>query len=136
MRLEQLEWAEKTIRLCRFTGSTLMDALHRAAFSATQCSVIQQLLDDGQFYVLLHLKQAEREAFLALEALTIQTEYLREELEKHLCSLQVLMEKVEAEEALRRDRAALLLTLPPPASGEEQGVSTWISGNNTEPGSQ
>jgi hypothetical protein len=38
----------------------------------------------------------------------VQTEYLRAELVQHLLGLQALLQKIEREEHLRRDRDALL----------------------------
>lgn len=54
-----------------------------------------------------YLEKAGKLAAYALEELTPSTEYLRSELEQHLRSLQTLLEKMEEEEHLRRDRDAL-----------------------------
>jgi hypothetical protein len=135
MRLEQLEEAEKIIRLCTFVDTPFLDWLPRSPLLTQQDgAAIKQLLDDGQFYVLLDLKRAEQHGRRALDRLTQNTEYLRSSLYEHLHSLQVLIEKVEVEEALRRDRAALLSTLPPPET-EQGDVASWISGRTTDPGS-
>jgi hypothetical protein len=133
VKLELLEEAAKLVRICQFTGAPLLEAFRRTPLLEAQCEILQQLVDDGQFYVLLDLKRSEQHAFHALERIEPPTEYLRPALEEHLRSLQTLLEKVEAEEALRRDRAALLSTLPPP--DPDHGVSSWISGKTPDPAS-
>jgi len=107
MTLAQLERAEQLIRISKFLQLSLEETFRRNTESAIY-PYVQQLLDDGQFYILFELKHAERHALRALEHLSADTEYLRTELEQSVCSLQALFQKVEVEESLRRDRDALL----------------------------
>lgn len=131
MKLELLEEAAKLVRLCQFAGAPLLEAFRRTPLLEAQCDVLQKLVDDGQFFVLLDLKRAEKHGLRAFSRLTQDTEYLRAALEAHLLSLQSLLEKVEVEEALRRDRAALLSTIPPPDT--EGDVASWITGRTSDP---
>ena len=127
MKLLNLERAEQLLRLSGFLGASLEETFRRNAVSAEHYAIVQQLLDDQQFHILLHLKRSEHHALLALEELTVDTEYLRNDLEQQLHGLQVLLGKVEQEEHLRRDREVLLSDLDAPS----EGVLAWISGKNT-----
>lgn len=104
MTLTELEFVARLLDIGHFTRTLPEEVLRRNQVDP----VIQQLLDDGQFYALLELRRAEQHAERALEALTVQTEYLRAELVQHLLGLQALLQKIEREEHLRRDRDALL----------------------------
>jgi hypothetical protein len=108
MDLAVLEGADHIIRECSFAGSTLSAGFSLYGRPDEERVLIQCLLEDGQFHVLLDLKRAEQHVGLALERLSPQTEYLRSELQQQLEHLRVLFEKVEREEHLRRDRDALL----------------------------
>jgi hypothetical protein len=54
------------------------------------------------------LGRAYQSLRLALEQLTIEEEYLREALKEELYNLTILFDKICVEEALKRDRDALL----------------------------
>lgn len=129
MNLRQLERAEELRRLAQFLGCTFAEACIRSDEDAAFSADAGFLIDHGQFQTLLHLKRAQALGQYALEGLTHNTEYLRDELEQHLHRLQVLLDKMEAEEHLRRDREVLLS--PDPAD-PEQGVASWISGRTTD----
>ncbi len=121
MKLEKLEEAAKLVRICQFAGAPLLEAFRRTPLLEADCDTLQHLVDDEQLFILLDLKRSEKYALSALSRIEPVTEYLRSELESHLRSLQVLIEKIEVEEALRRDRAALLSTFPPPPPDEGLG---------------
>ena len=125
MNLAQLEQAEKLIRLSHFLVSPLEEVFRRNGEGVKVYLCVQHLLDACQFYVLLQLKRAEQHAYAALDALTVDTEYLRCELEQQLQGLGVLLQKMEREEHLRRDREVLL---SPVAEEVSQGVGEWTSG--------
>lgn len=128
MTLAQLERAEQLIRLGRFLNCPLRETFQRSCESDAFYSLVQDLLDEQQFYTLLHLKRAEHHAQLALDSLSVDTEYLRPELEQQLVGLRVLFAKIEQEEHLRRDRAVLLASAPIDSS---EGMLQWISGKTT-----
>ena len=112
MNLEYLELADRIIREANFVGTPLDVVFAAYQRPREEFELIERLLADGQFYVLIDLKRAEEQVMIAFERLTPQTEYLRGELEKQLEQLHLLLQKVEREEHLRRDRDALL---SPPA---------------------
>jgi hypothetical protein len=124
VNLTQLERADELIRLSKFLGTPLEETFLRAASDRSFYRVVRQLLDDGQFTTLLYLKRAESFLLLASESITPDTEYLHDELEEQLLHLRVLLEKMEKEEHLRRDREALLSLSPE----EGQGIGEWTSG--------
>jgi hypothetical protein len=129
MKLETLERFLLYLDRALLHGPDLYFWLHQSGLPEAELKFFEHLLADGQFYVLLDLKRAEQHALLALEKLSPQTEYLREELEQHLQCLHVLFQKMEVEEHLRRDRDVLV---SPPAEVAEQGVGSWITGRPTE----
>lgn len=67
-----------------------------------------------------HLLQARHELGMALESLTANEAYLRDELERQLGEVQVLLYKMERGEALARDRDFLQMDF----SGA--GIGEWI----------
>ena len=129
MNIAQLERAASLIKLAQFLGVKLEDAFRNCAEESAFYRGVQHLLDTQQFFTLLALKRAENHATLAFEGLTPTTEYLRQELEQHLSSLHTLLEKMEREEHLRRDRDALLSSDPTPE--ESKGIGEWTSGKTT-----
>jgi hypothetical protein len=54
------------------------------------------------------IQHAQERLCFVLDGLTAEEEYLREALEEQLHGIQVLLDKVAVEEALLRDREALL----------------------------
>jgi hypothetical protein len=128
MTLSQLEQAEKLLKLAHFLSCSFEEICRRNEVDLDFFRCIQQLHDDKQFYVLLQLRRAENFAQLALDSITPDTGYLRDELEQHLRSLRVLMDKIEAEEHLRRDRKVLLSHDP---ADSRQELASWITGKAT-----
>jgi hypothetical protein len=68
---------------------------------------LRNVRDSRQLDILLELKKAERRVRNAVDILTLDTEYLREELEQQLAQLRTLFVKMERDVALRQDREAL-----------------------------
>lgn len=128
MKLETLERADHLIRLNHFLGNELEEVFVRNGETVETYRLVRWLVDNRQFDTLLHLKKAEHHALCALEGLTPDTAYLCHELEQHLQGLQLLLQKMEQEEHLRRDRE-VLLSLDP--VDPEQGVAEWTSGKST-----
>ena len=128
MKLQDLERAESLIKLNNFLGDPLKEMFERNGVSLELYAVVQQLLNDGQFYSLLHLKRAEHHFLCVLEHLDKDTEYLRQELEQQLQCLHVLLNKIEREEHLRRDRDVLLSSVD---ESSEEGISSCFSGKTT-----
>lgn len=124
MKLEDLERASEVIQISTLCGQPLEEAFKLLPHGPELYPTIRRLLDDKQFLVLLDLKRAEQHALSALERLTPDTEYLRDELEEHLCRLQTLLGKVEQEECLRLDREVLLSVDPAEGLGEHTGGTT------------
>lgn len=78
--------------------------------------------------IRFYLRKAERMASYALEHITPEEEYLRDELEQHVRSVRTLLDKMSEEEHLRRDRDALLSDV---SADPDQGLNAWISGKTT-----
>ena len=70
------------------------------------------------------LVAAEERTLGALNRLTPDTEYLRDELEALLERFYILRVKMDGDEALQRDRAFLLSPDPP-----ADGVGEWLGGS-------
>lgn len=69
------------------------------------------------------LRLAEFQTRRALERLDENTEYLRDEVECLNGQIRILLEKMNHDAALERDRAFLLSLDPPP-----EGLRDWIGG--------
>ena len=108
MTLEELEFADRLIREASFTGTKLAEVFEAYQRPREELERIEHLLADDQFYVLLDIKRAEQHLLFAYDRLSLQTMYLREELEGQIRQLNVLLQKIQREEHLRRDRDALL----------------------------
>lgn len=128
MKLETLERADQLIRLNAFLGNELEEVFIRNGETSETYRLVRRLLEDRQFDTLLRLKKSEHYLLCALEGLTPDTAYLCHELEQQLQGLQLLLQKIEREEHLRRDRDVLL---SPDPKDPEQELSTWISGKAT-----
>ena len=108
----------------------LIELLQRAGLSEEDIETVGRLYEDNHLFILWHLKRAQASVQVAYELSGADTEYLKTELETVLCQLHVLLEKVEREEALLRDRSVLLSDfLKPEGSGLgevecEQSVGT------------
>lgn len=129
MNLQELERADQLIRLSEFLGLPLKEGFAHSPDGAELYPRVRAIIEDHQFMMLLHLKRAENAALLAFESITLDTEYLREDLVEHLRHLQSLMTKIEQEEHLRRDREVLLSLC---SDDPEQGLSEWTSGKTTD----
>jgi hypothetical protein len=88
-----------------------------------------RLHEEGQLEALTVLKRVEALLLAAHDSLTPNTEYLRDDLTQQLNGLGLLLQKMEQEEHLRRDRDALLSAVP---DSLDQGVGTWITGKDTD----
>jgi len=132
MKVEVLERVEALVRLHHFLGGDMGEVFARNG-GQEYYATARHLLDTLQFYPLLRLKRAEREVLLAFEELDSDTEYLRSELEQQLRQFQVLFQKMEKEDHLRRDRTVLSALDPtePP-----QGILEWNTCSPTSPHSQ
>lgn len=111
MTLGELEAVCVAMNDAMMTGTSFETELENRGLRSHIAEVLQ-LLEDGQLYVLIDIRRAEQNLDRALAKLTDQTEYLREELEQALQHMRVLLLKTDAEEALRRDRDALLSGFP------------------------
>lgn len=129
MNLQELERAEQLIKLSEFLDKPLKEGFACSPDGPELYQLVRALIEDGQFTALLHLKRAEYAAQLALDSLTQDTAYLRDDLEEHLRRLQSLLTKIEQEEHLRRDREVLLSLS---SDDPEQGLSSWTSGRTTD----
>lgn len=107
MTLEELEIACAALSDAMTTGHNFEELLEYRGLRH-RTSKVQELLRDGQFYVLLDLKRAEQHLEVAYDKLTPHTEYLKEELEQLRQSLHVLLLKMNRDCILRRDCYALL----------------------------